>query len=155
VAVVQARARAYAVVAQIAGYGLLAFRDPFGIRPLCLGFNESDKGIEYMMASESVALEGMGFRFVRDVARAKRLHRQRRQAVQPAVRREPDAEPCAFEYVYLARPDSVIDGASVYATRLKMGEFLAEKIRAQFKHGEIDVVMPIPDSSRPAAMELA
>jgi amidophosphoribosyltransferase len=146
----------YAVVAQIAGYGLLAFRDPYGIRPLCIGFNETEKGPEYMVASESVALEGLGFRFLRDVTPGEaifigldgRLYNQQ-------CAENPVLNPCAFEFVYLARPDSIIDGASVYATRLKMGEHLAEKIRRQFSSGEIDVVMPIPDSSRPSAMELA
>jgi amidophosphoribosyltransferase len=146
----------YSAVAQIAGYGLLAFRDPFGIRPLCIGFNESDKGPEYVVASESVALEGLGFRFLRDVFPGEAifidmdgmLHNQQ-------CADNPSLNPCAFEYVYLARPDSVIDGASVYQTRLKMGEYLAEKVRREFSSGEIDVVMPIPDSSRPSAMELA
>ncbi|HJV73646.1 MAG TPA: amidophosphoribosyltransferase [Noviherbaspirillum sp.] len=146
----------YAVVAQIAGYGLLAFRDPYGIRPLCIGFNDTEKGPEYMLASESVALEGLGFRFLRDVLPGEaifidfdgKLYNQQ-------CAENPVLNPCAFEFVYLARPDSVIDGASVYATRLKMGEYLAEKIRKEFSSGDIDVVMPIPDSSRPAAMELA
>lgn len=157
VAMVHKRVRgSYAVVAQIAGYGLLGFRDPYGIRPMCLGFNESDKGIEYMMASESVALEGMGFRFLRDVNPGEAIFIDNDgKLYNQQCAENPTLNPCAFEYVYLARPDSIIDGASVYATRLKMGEFLAEKIRKQFKHGEIDVVMPIPDSSRPAAMELA
>ncbi len=146
----------YAVVAQIAGHGLLAFRDPFGIRPLCLGVNETDKGTEYIIASESVALEGLGFRFVRDVTPGEAIfidldgQMYSRQCAENSV-----LNPCAFEYVYLARPDSIIDGASVYATRLKMGEYLAEKIKREMATGEIDVVMPIPDSSRPAAMELA
>ncbi|NVM77788.1 amidophosphoribosyltransferase [Duganella sp. SG902] len=146
----------YAAVAQIAGVGLLAFRDPFGIRPLCLGINETPEGVEYLIASESVALEGMGFRFVRDIAPGeavfidadKQLHA--RQCAD-----NPTLNPCVFEYVYLARPDSVIDGASVYATRLKMGEYLAEKIKRELKDMKIDVVMPIPDSSRPAAIQLA
>ncbi|MBV8621917.1 MAG: amidophosphoribosyltransferase, partial [Herbaspirillum sp.] len=157
VAMVHKRVRgSYAVVSQIAGYGLLGFRDPYGIRPMCLGFNESDKGIEYMMASESVALEGMGFRFLRDVNPGEAIFIDNDgKLYNQQCAENPSLNPCAFEYVYLARPDSVIDGASVYGTRLKMGEFLAEKIRKQFKHGEIDVVMPIPDSSRPAAMELA
>jgi amidophosphoribosyltransferase len=157
VAMVHRRVRgAYAVVAQIAGHGLLAFRDPFGIRPLCLGVNDSVSGTEYMVASESVALEGIGFRFVRDIAPGEAIfidmdgNLHARQCAD-----NPSLNPCAFEYVYLARPDSVIDGASVYATRLKMGEHLAEKIRREFAHGEIDVVMPIPDSSRPAAIQLA
>jgi amidophosphoribosyltransferase len=147
---------AYAVVAQIAGYGLLAFRDPFGIRPLCIGFNDTEKGPEYMLASESVALEGLGFRFLRDVIPGEaifidmdgKLYNQQ-------CAENPSLNPCAFEFVYLARPDSIIDGASVYATRLKMGEYLADKIKREFTSGDIDVVMPIPDSSRPAAMELA
>jgi amidophosphoribosyltransferase len=157
VAMVHKRVRgAYAVIAQIAGHGLLAFRDPFGIRPLCLGVNEAESGTEYLVASESVALEGLGFRFVRDIAPGEavfidadsRMHS--RQCAE-----NPSLNPCAFEYVYLARPDSVIDGASVYATRLRMGEYLADKIRLEIPVEEIDVVMPIPDSSRPAAIQLA
>jgi amidophosphoribosyltransferase len=157
VAMVHRRVRgAYAVVAQIAGHGLLAFRDPFGIRPLCIGVNETDAGNEYLVASESVALEGIGFRFLRDIAPGEaifidvdgKLH-ERQCADNPSL------NPCAFEFVYLARPDSILDGASVYATRLKMGEYLAEKVRQEFSAGEIDVVMPIPDSSRPAAIQLA
>jgi amidophosphoribosyltransferase len=147
---------AYAAVAQIAGLGLLAFRDPFGIRPLCIGINETDKGTEYLIASESVALEGMGFRFLRDIAPGEAVFidmDHKLYARQCAD--NPSLNPCAFEYVYLARPDSILDGASVYATRLKMGEYLADKVRAQFRTGEIDVVMPIPDSSRPAAIQLA
>jgi amidophosphoribosyltransferase len=157
VGIVHRRVRgAYAVVAQIAGHGMLAFRDPYGIRPLCLGMNEGENGVEYMVASESVALEGIGFRFVRDIAPGEAvfidtdgvLH-ERQCAENPSL------NPCAFEYVYLARPDSVIDGASVYAARLKMGEYLADKIRKEIPVEEIDVVMPIPDSSRPAAIQLA
>jgi amidophosphoribosyltransferase len=157
VAMVHKRVRgAYAVIAQISGHGLLAFRDPFGIRPLCLGVNETENGPEYLVASESVALEGLGFRFVRDIAPgeavfidgASQMHS--RQCAE-----NPSLNPCAFEYVYLARPDSVIDGASVYATRLRMGEYLADKIRKEIPVEEIDVVMPIPDSSRPAAIQLA
>jgi amidophosphoribosyltransferase len=157
VAAVHKRVRgSYAVVAQIAGHGLLAFRDPFGIRPLCIGFNDTEKGPEYMIASESVALEGLGFRFLRDVLPGEAIFvdldgklYNRQCADSPVL------NPCAFEFVYLARPDSVMDGASVYATRLKMGEYLADKIAREITRGDIDVVMPIPDSSRPAAMELA
>ncbi len=157
VAAVHRRVRgAYAVVAQIAGHGLLAFRDPFGIRPLCIGVNETDKGTEYLIASESVALEGMGFRFLRDVAPGEALFIDNDSVLhQLQCAENPSLNPCAFEYVYLARPDSILDGASVYATRLKMGEYLADKVRTQFRTGEIDVVMPIPDSSRPAAIQLA
>lgn len=146
----------YAVVAQVAGVGLLAFRDPFGIRPLCLGTAETDNGTEYMLASESVALEGTGFKFERDVAPGEAIFIDldgKMYSEQCAT--SPTLNPCAFEYVYLARPDSVIDGASVYLTRLKMGEYLADKFRKEFSAGDIDVVMPIPDSSRPSAMEMA
>ncbi len=151
------RARgAYACVAHIAGHGILAFRDPYGIRPLCYGVNETDGGTEYLVASESVALEGSGFKFVRDVAPGEAVfidldgnfYAQR-------CAENVSLNPCIFEYVYFARPDSVIDGVSVYASRLRMGEHLAEKIRREFQTGEIDVVMPIPDTSRPAAMQLA
>jgi len=157
VAAVHRRVRgAYAVVAQIAGHGLLAFRDPFGIRPLCIGVNETEKGNEYLIASESVALEGMGFRFLRDVAPGEALFIDNDSVLHARQCADnPSLNPCAFEYVYLARPDSILDGASVYATRLRMGEYLADKVRTQFRTGEIDVVMPIPDSSRPAAIQLA
>ncbi|MDQ2989002.1 MAG: amidophosphoribosyltransferase [Pseudomonadota bacterium] len=157
VAMVHRRVRgAYAVVAQIAGHGLLAFRDPFGIRPLCIGVNETDQGKEYLVASESVALEGIGFTFLRDIAPGEAVFIDAGGTLhEKQCADNPSLNPCAFEYVYLARPDSILDGASVYATRLKMGEYLAEKIRKEFSNGEIDVVMPIPDSSRPAAIQLA
>jgi amidophosphoribosyltransferase len=157
VSVLHKRVRgSYAVVAQIAGYGLLAFRDPFGIRPLCIGVNETEGGREYLIASESVALEGLGFRFLRDVEPGEAIfidlegNLYNKQCAEDTV-----LNPCAFEFVYLARPDSVIDGASVYQSRMKMGEYLADKIKRELSGGDIDVVMPIPDSSRPAAMELA
>ncbi len=146
----------YAVVSQISGHGLLAFRDPYGIRPLCIGFNDTEKGPEYLVASESVALEGMGFRFLRDVHPGEAIFIDLEgKLYNQQCAENPTMNPCAFEFVYLARPDSIIDGASVYATRLKMGEYLADKVRREFTSGDIDVVMPIPDSSRPAAMELA
>jgi amidophosphoribosyltransferase len=146
----------YAVVAEIAGYGLLGFRDPFGIRPLCFGVHETDAGTEYMIASESVALEGLGFRLVRDVAPGEAVfiaHDGRFYSQQCAD--NPSLNPCIFEYVYLARPDSVIDGVSVYGARLRLGEYLAERVREALPIDRIDVVMPIPDSSRPAALQLA
>jgi amidophosphoribosyltransferase len=147
---------AYAVVAMIAGYGLLAFRDAFGIRPLVFGRAETDQGYEYMVASESVALDSLGFQVVRDVAPGEAIfidqegHFHSRPCAPTA-----SLNPCIFEFVYLARPDSVIDGISVYETRLRMGESLAEKIKRQYRHIDIDVVIPIPDSSRPSAMELS
>lgn len=146
----------YAVVAQIAGYGLLAFRDPYGIRPLCIGFADTEMGPEYLVASESVALEGLGFHYLRDVMPGEAIFIDNDgKLYNQQCAESPTLNPCAFEFVYLARPDSVIDGASVYATRLKMGEYLADKIKREIRSGEIDVVMPIPDSSRPAAMQLA
>ena len=146
----------YAAVAQIAGVGMLAFRDPNGIRPLCLGENDSPLGKEYLIASESVALEGMGFRFVRDVQPGEAIFIDNDNQLHTEVCADaPALNPCVFEYVYLARPDSVIDGTSVYNTRLKMGEYLADKIKREGLADDVDVVMPIPDSSRPAAIQLA
>jgi amidophosphoribosyltransferase len=147
---------AYAVVSMIAGYGVLAFRDPYGIRPAVIGYNETEAGTEYMVASESVAIDALGFRVLRDIAPGEaifidedgRFHSQQCAA-------QPSLNPCIFEYVYLARPDSLIDGASVYETRLNMGEKLAQKIRRQYQHLDVDVVIPIPDSSRPSALQLA
>jgi amidophosphoribosyltransferase len=147
---------AYAVVAMVAGYGLLAFRDAHGIRPLVFGRAETAHGYEYMVASESVALDALGFEVVRDVAPGEAIlidpdgNFYSRQCAPSA-----SLNPCIFEFVYLARPDSVIDGISVYETRLRMGESLAEKIKRQYRHLDIDVVIPIPDSSRPSAMELS
>ncbi len=132
------------------------FRDPFGIRPLVYGINETDSGTEYLVASESVALEGSGFKFVRDVAPGEAIFIDldgNFYAQQCAE--QTSLNPCIFEYVYFARPDSVMNGVSVYGSRLRMGEHLADKIKRQFRAGEIDVVMPIPDTSRPAAMQLA
>ena len=147
---------AYSVVAMIAGYGVLAFRDPFGIRPAVIGYNETPAGTEYMVASESVAVDALGYRVLRDVAPGEAVFidedgRFYSQQCAPQA----SLNPCIFEYVYLARPDSLIDGASVYETRLHMGEKLAEKIRRQYRHLDVDVVIPIPDSSRPSALQLA
>ncbi|WP_348995102.1 amidophosphoribosyltransferase [Achromobacter sp. HNDS-1] len=157
VAAVHKRVRgAYAVVAQISGYGLLAFRDPNGIRPLCIGRQETDEGVEWMVASESVALEGSGFAFVRDVEPGEAVFIDLDgRFVSRQCADNPQLVPCIFEYVYFARPDSLIDGVSVYDARLRMGEYLADKVARNMRLGDIDVVMPIPDSSRPAAMQLA
>ncbi len=147
---------AYAVVAMIAGYGLLAFRDAHGIRPLVLGSLQTEHGREYLVASESVALDTLGFKFLRDIAPGEAVFidfdgnfHSKQCAENPAL------TPCIFEYVYLARPDSVINGISVYETRLNMGESLADKITRVWPQHDIDVVIPIPDSSRPSALQLA
>ena len=147
---------AYAVVAMIAGYGLLAFRDAYGIRPLVIGSHQTELGTEYLVASESVALDTLGFKFLRDVAPGEAIfidldgNFHSRQCSE-----NPVLNPCIFEYVYLARPDSVMDGISVYEARLNMGESLADKISREWPQHDIDVVMPIPDSSRPSALQLA
>jgi len=147
---------AYAVVALIAGYGLLAFRDPFGIRPLVIGRSQSEEGPEYLVASESVALTAFGFELMRDVQPGEAVfvdeggNFSSRQCAAKSV-----LAPCIFEYVYLARPDSVIDGVSVYESRLHMGRQLAAKIKRTQPRLEVDVVIPVPDTSRPSALELA
>ncbi|HUH59717.1 MAG TPA: amidophosphoribosyltransferase [Candidimonas sp.] len=154
---VHRRARgAYAVIAQIANYGMVAFRDPFGIRPLCLGSVETSSGTEWMVASESVALTGCGYTLVRDIAPGEAIFidldgniTSRQCAENPVL------TPCVFEYVYFARPDSLMDGVSIYDARLNMGEYLGDNVAKALRLGEIDVVMPIPDSSRPSAMQLA
>ena len=157
VSVLQQRVRgAYACVVEIAGYGVLGFRDPYGIRPICYGAAETEAGTEYLIASESVALEGLGYRFVRDVAPGEAIFIDlegnfHSQQCAP----HSQLNPCIFEYVYFARPDSVIDGTSVYEARLKLGENLADTVKSAWRTGEIDVVMPIPDTSRPSAMQLA
>lgn len=147
----------YAVVACIAGHGMIAFRDPHGIRPLCIGSNIAEDGTtEYMFASESVVLEGSEFTLLGDVAPGEavwvdelgKIHK--RQCAEKA-----ELNPCIFEYVYLARPDSVLDGIPVYDARLRLGENLGKEIKKQIPLEDVDVVMPIPDSSRPAAAQLA
>ncbi len=147
---------AYAVVAMIAGFGLLAFRDPHGIRPLVVGQANTPDGAEYMIASESVALEGLGYHFLRDVAPGEALLCDYQgNLVSRQCAANPQLNPCIFEYVYLARPDSVMDGVSVYETRLRMGESLARRILQTRPDLELDVVIPIPDTSRPSALQLA
>ena len=146
----------YAIVALIAGYGLLAFRDPNGIRPLSLGKHETAQGVEWIVASESVAIEGIGFEFVRNLEPGEAVFIDLEGNISARQCSEnPSLHPCIFEYVYLARPDSVLDGVPVYNARLLMGNYLAEKIKRELPDVEIDVVMPIPDSSRPAAMQVA
>ena len=143
----------YAVIALIAGHGLLAFRDPFGIRPLCVGRNAAGA---VMVASESVALDGNGFELVRDVMPGEALFvdLQGQMHFQSCADKV-SHNPCIFEYVYLARPDSVLDGISVYQARLNLGKTLAKRLVSTVPPSDIDVVIPIPESSRPSAMELA
>lgn len=147
---------AFAAVALISGQGVLAFRDEHGIRPLVYGVNETPDGDEYMVASESVALDVLHFKRVRDVGPGEAifidaqgvLHRRQ-------VGKIRSMSPCIFEYVYFARPDSVIDEISVYKSRLRMGEKLGRKIQREWADLEIDVVIPVPDTSRTTAMPLA
>ncbi|MCZ8258130.1 MAG: amidophosphoribosyltransferase, partial [Polaromonas sp.] len=146
----------YAVVALIAGHGLLAFRDPFGIRPLCIGHGENENGATVMVASESVALEGTSHQFERDIAPGEAVFVDLEGKVH-AEQCAPSAKlnPCIFEFVYLARPDSVLDGISVYQARLNLGETLAKRVVSTVPPSEIDVIIPIPESSRPSATQLA
>jgi amidophosphoribosyltransferase len=147
----------YAVIALIAGHGLLAFRDPYGIRPLAFGeSNSATTGRTVMFASESVAIEGTGHKVTREVAPGEAVFVDVEGKVHTRQCAEATSlEPCLFEYVYLARPDSVMNGVSVYQARLNMGETLAAQLLADSRFNDIDVVIPIPESSRPSAMQLA
>ena len=147
---------AYAVVALITGKGILAFRDPFGIRPVVYGKRELDSGTEYMVASESVALQTSGFDLVADLKPGEAIFIDKDANIHLRQCAENSRlSPCIFEHVYLARPDSVIDNIYVYKARLRMGVHLANKILRERPDHDIDVVIPIPDTSRPSAMELA
>ena len=147
---------AYAAVAMISGVGVLAFRDPYGIRPVVIGKRETAKGTEYMVASESVAVDILDFELVRDVEPGECVfidtegNFHSHQCAQNPVK-----SPCIFEYVYFARPDSMMDGISVHKSRMRMGTKLAEKIKRDYPDHDIDVVMPIPDTSRTSAMQMA
>jgi len=146
----------FAVVAMITGVGIVAFRDSYGIRPIVFGKRSTADGDEYMVASESVAVDALGFELVRDIAPGEvifiskegQLHTQQCAESKPF-------SPCIFEHVYFARPDSIIDGISVHKARMRMGETLAAKIAQEWQHHEIDVVIPIPDTARTAALELS
>ena len=145
----------YAVIAMINGHGIVGFRDPHGIRPLVYGKRETSDGVEYMIASESVALDALGFERVRDVAPGEAVYIDEQGQLFTYQCVPGKKYPCMFEYVYLARPDSIIDGISVYQSRLRMGQTLANKILRDWPDHDIDVVMPIPDTSRNSALELA
>ncbi len=147
---------AYAVVVMIAGFGILGFRDPHGIRPIVFGERRTEQGSDFMIASENVALDVLDFKLIRDIEPGEaifiestgKLHTRQCSDIV-------DHCPCIFEYVYFARPDSMIDGISVYKARLRMGEKLAEKILKDWPEQDIDVVIPIPDTSRTSALEMA
>jgi amidophosphoribosyltransferase len=147
---------AYAVIVMIAGYGILGFRDPNGIRPVVFGERHSEQGTEFMIASESVALDVLGFDLIRDIKPGEavfiestgKLHTRQ-------CAKNTKLCPCIFEFVYFARPDSIIDDISVYKARLRMGEKLADKIQREWPDHDIDVVIPIPDTSRTSALQLA
>ncbi|EIJ41087.1 amidophosphoribosyltransferase [Beggiatoa alba B18LD] len=146
----------YAVVALIMGYGIVAFRDPYGIRPLVYGKAETEQGTEYMVASESVALNVLGFDLIDDVAPGEAVYISNDgQLSKQTCADNPVYSPCIFELVYMARPDSFMDGISVYKARLRMGKALARKIENVFPEHDIDVVIPIPDTSRTAALSLS
>ncbi len=146
----------YAVVSMILNKGLVAFRDPNGIRPIVIGTKESDQGTEYMVASESVALDVLGYNLLRDILPGEAIYIDTdgnfssQQCVEPKSH-----TPCIFEFVYFARPDSIIDGISVYKSRLRMGDNLAQSIIAKGLHHDVDVVIPIPDTSRTSALQVA
>lgn len=147
---------AYAAVAMITGVGIVGFRDPHGIRPLVFGKRMSERGSEYVLASESVAIDVLGYKLVRDVRPGEAVF----ISVEGTLTTRECAldwshAPCIFEYVYLARPDSIIDGISVHKARMRMGEALARKVRRLWPEHDIDVVIPIPDTSRSAALQLA
>ncbi|NQY26186.1 MAG: amidophosphoribosyltransferase [Piscirickettsiaceae bacterium] len=147
---------AYAVVAMIANVGIVAFRDPYGIRPVVIGIRETDDGTEHIIASESVAIDSLGFKLVRDIEPGECVFIDVNGNITTQQCAEaPVKYPCIFEYVYFARPDSIIDGISVHKSRLRMGTKLADKIKRVFPDHDIDVVIPIPDTSRSAALQLA
>ncbi|TWH76561.1 amidophosphoribosyltransferase [Azomonas agilis] len=146
----------YAVVAMITGYGIVGFRDPNAIRPIVFGQRHTESGVEYMIASESVALDVLGFTLIRDLAPGEAIYiTSAGELFTRQCSDHPRYSPCIFEHVYLARSDSFMDGVSVYKARLRMGEKLAEKILREYSDHDIDVIIPIPDTSRTAAMELA
>lgn len=148
---------AYAVLANISGHGMIAFRDPHSIRPLVYGERNADNGKkEYMFASESVALDCLGFENITDLKPGEIIYINKEgEKFHHVPDLSQERTPCIFEYIYFARPDSIIDGSSVYKARVRMGEYLANKIKKEWPDHDIDVVIPVPESSRPSAMELA
>ena len=146
----------YSAVAMIAGVGIVAFRDPYGIRPIVFGKRETAEGTDYIVASESVAIDALDFELIRDLSPGEVIFISKEGEVDTYLyAAATHYAPCIFEHVYLARPDSIIDGISVHKARMRMGEALAEKISREWIHHEIDVVIPIPDTARTVALELA
>ncbi|MGD9888481.1 MAG: amidophosphoribosyltransferase [Halothiobacillaceae bacterium] len=146
----------YAVVGLIAGMGVFGFRDPFGLRPLCYGTRKTGQGVEVVIASESVAVDALGFELVRDLAPGEAIFvSEAGEVFTKQCATHSTYAPCIFEFVYLARPDSIMDGISVYQARMRMGEKLADKVRRDWPEHDIDVIIPIPDTSRTAALEMA
>lgn len=147
---------AYAAVAMIFGYGILAFRDPHGIRPLVYGKRDTPQGVDYMVASETIALDVLGYKLVGDVEPGEAIFIDMHGKVHRKIcAKKTTHSPCIFEYIYLARPDSVIDRIPVYKARINMGKKLAAKIKKERPNHDIDVVIPIPDTSRTSALALA
>jgi amidophosphoribosyltransferase len=147
---------AYAVVIMIAGIGILAFRDPHGIRPIVFGERKTDEGSDFMIASESVALDVLDFNLIRDVEPGEAIFIETDGTLHMKQCAEKvDHCPCIFEYVYFARPDSIIDDISVYKARLRMGDKLAAKVLREWSDHDIDVIIPIPDTSRTSALQMA
>jgi amidophosphoribosyltransferase len=147
---------AYAVVVMIAGFGILGFRDPHGIRPVVFGRRDTEEGPDFMVASESVALDVLGFKLVRDIEPGEAVFIEESGTFHSQQCADTiDHCPCIFEYVYFARPDSIIDNISVYKARIRMGTKLAEKVQREWPDNDIDVVIPIPDTSRTAALQMA
>jgi amidophosphoribosyltransferase len=147
---------AYSVVGVIVGAGLFAFRDPNGIRPLIWGYKDSEDGREYMIASESLALDCEGYTLIGDVAPGETIFIDLKGKVSKKIcAKKTSLTPCIFEFVYLARPDSIIDGVNVYSARLRMGERVAERILRDYPDHDIDIVIPVPDSGRHAALPIS
>jgi len=147
---------AYAVVIMIAGVGILGFRDPHGIRPVVFGERKTEEGSDFMIASESVALNVLGFDLIRDIEPGEAIFIEESGILHTKqCAEETDHCPCIFEYVYFARPDSIIDDISVYKARLRMGDKLAAKVIREWPDYDIDVVIPIPDTSRTSALQMA
>ncbi|BBI74001.2 hypothetical protein HAALTHF_34550n [Vreelandella aquamarina] len=146
----------YAAVAIINGFGMVAFRDPHGIRPVVFGTRQDADGQEVMIASESVALDVGGFELERDLGPGEAIFVDMQGQVHTQVCADrPQLRSCIFEHVYLARPDSILDGAYVYGTRMQMGRKLGDRILSEWPDHDIDVVIPIPDTSRTSALEMA